>query len=80
MLFNLIPTYIDISAGKTVVDVKFLVLVIGISVLTVAVGMVLRRLNSMMERNMQVHGTTLETLKSGKAFAFRDEGIVKKDI
>ena len=62
------------------VDVKFLVLVIGISVLTVVVGMVLRRLNSMMERNMQVHGTTLETLKSGKAFAFRDEGIVKKDI
>ena len=58
-------------------DVKVIVLVIGISTLTVALVVVLKSLQSMINLNMQVQDTIPQ---SGKTFVEREAGIGKTDI
>ena len=58
-------------------DVKVIVLVIGISTLTVALLVVLKSLQSMINLNMQVQNNIPQ---SGKAFVEREVGIGKTDI
>ena len=62
------------------VDVKVIVLVIGISALAVALAVVLERLKSLKKQKIQVQDTILQNGRSGKTFFVGEEGIGKPYI
>jgi len=63
-----------------VVDKNFILFLFGISALAVALVVVLKRLKSMSNRNMEVQDTIPQNVGSGKTFVEREVGIGKTDI
>jgi len=62
------------------VDVKFIVIAIGITVLAIVVVVALLRLKSIKKRNMQVQDIDLQPYGNGGVYVIGTESIGKKFV